>query len=99
MGSGPFFQNSGARTTLSAIAASASAPPAMPLYTGISALCTSSVNATMPRSELVMHGRPAATFSVSLTTITSDLMRSLVLQEETHQVGGTDLLLGLDEHL
>ncbi len=46
-----------------------------------------------------MLGMPTSMFSVSQTTITSDLIRSLVDLEELHQVLRADLLLALDEHL
>ena len=46
-----------------------------------------------------MHGSPTSMFSVSQTTITSDLSRSLVLLEELSRFFEPDLLLALDEHL
>ena len=71
----------------------------MPLWTGIFAVVTSTCTATMPRSEYVMLGMPTSMFSVSQTTITSDLSRSLVDLEELQQVLRADLLLALDQHL
>ena len=47
----PFFGKRRARMTFSARAASASIPPAMPLWTGLVALSTSTSAAVMPRSE------------------------------------------------
>ena len=58
------------------MAASGSAPPAIPLWTGMAAVRTSTASWTMPRRLYVMHGRPTSMFSVSHTTITSALILS-----------------------
>ena len=42
---------------------------------------------------------PTSMFSVSQTTITSDLMPVAVVVEELHQVLRADLFLALDDHL
>ncbi len=61
---------------ISAASASGAAPPKEPLWTASRSVRTSTVNAAMPRSDVVTAGSPTRGFPVSATTMASARSRS-----------------------